>query len=99
MGIRILGLLTIVVSIAFISLESELLSLGLTFFLAISIHSFRSNLVDEFSPRHKSAVRYTLDDDSDYLNIRKPDYTHERIHDLSNNMYLDNVYHDHSNDY
>ena len=95
MGIRILGLLTIVVSIAFISLESEFLSVGLTFFLAISIHSFRSNLVDEFSPRQKSAVRDSWADDSDDLSPTEDRAIYDRIHHPSNNMYLDNIYHDH----
>jgi|GEM_PF-4884919 len=99
MGIRILGLLTIVVSIAFISLESELLSVGLTFFLAIIIHSFRSNLVDEFSPRQKSAVRDSWVDDSDDQNFTEGRAINDRIHHPSNSMYPDNMYHDHSSDY
>jgi len=99
MGIRILGLLTIVVSIAFISLESELLSVGLTFFLAISIHSFRSNLVDEFSPRQKSAVRDSWANDSDDESLTEDDVVYDRIHHPLNDMYYDNIYHDHSSDY
>jgi len=99
MGIRILGLLTIVVSIAFISLESEFLSVGLTFFLAIYIHACRSNLVDEFSPRQARASSSSQSHDDDEETTSQADNYQDRVYNPMNSIYPDNVSHDHSSDY